>query len=232
MSSRNGQDLQTEASAGFAFRPAGRNSSAPETILLAGVGNLLMSDDGVGVHAIAELQREPIPGVTMADIGTAILHGMSFAESASRVLVIDAANGGQPPGTVYFFEAGEAAPLSPTSSIHALGLREAMRFLSQRTPPPISIIGVEPQTIAYGMELSPPVRAALPGVVALARSTVAGWLRDHAATVPSNPTPEQVHPEFVGAPASGPASPCPSVCPVRAGPEAGTPRLEPAPAIA
>ena len=145
-----------------------------------------MSDDGVGVHAIAELQKEPIPGVTMVDIGTAILHGLSLAESASRVLVIDAAKGGQPPGTVYSFEAGEAAPLSPTSSIHALGLRQAIGFLSRRTPPPISVIGVEPQTIAYGMELSLPVRAALPRVVELARSTVARWLRDHAAKHPTD----------------------------------------------
>lgn len=122
----------------------------------------------------------------MVDIGTAILHGMSFAESASRVLVIDAAKGGQPPGTVYSFEAGEAAPLSPTSSIHALGLRQAIRFLSRHTPPPISVIGVEPQTIAYGMELSPRVRAALPDVLALARSTVAGWRQDHAAKHPSD----------------------------------------------
>ena len=180
----NGEHPQTDTSADFAFRPAGRHSSTPGTILLAGVGNLLMGDDGVGVHAIAELQEDPIPGVTMIDIGTAILHGLSFVESASRVLVIDAAKGGQPPGTIYFFEAGEASPLAPTSSIHALGLREAMRFLSQRTPPPISIIGVEPHSIAYGMELSPPVRAALPQVVSLARSTVADWLRDHASTLP------------------------------------------------
>ena len=190
MSTPDGQPSETAEPGSFAYRPVGGTASAQAPILLAGVGNLLMSDDGVGVHAIAELQKDPIPGVTMIDIGTAILHGLSFVESASRVLVIDAAKGGQPPGTIYFFEAGKAAPLSPTSSIHALGLRETMRFLSRRTPPPIAIIGVEPQTIAYGMELSLPVRAARPHVIALARSTVADWLRDHATNLPPTASAE------------------------------------------
>ena len=118
----------------------------------------------------------------MLDLGTAILHGLSFAETAERVLLIDAVHGGQPPGTIYRFEAGEAGCLPPNSSIHALGLREALRFLSRRSPPPISIIGVEPQVITYSLELSAPVQAALPQVVALARNTVACWLRDRATS--------------------------------------------------
>lgn len=160
----------------FADRQSKKLQTGSANILIAGVGNLLMGDDGIGVHALQQLQKAPIPGVTMIEMGTAILHGLSFVESATRVLVIDAARGGQPPGTIYFFEAGETGSLPATSSIHALGLREAMRFLSLRSPPPVSIIGVEPQTIGYAMELSAPVQAALPRVIALARSTVAEWL--------------------------------------------------------
>jgi hydrogenase maturation protease len=136
-----------------------------------------MSDDGIGIHAIQELQKNPLPGVTMAEIGTAILHGLSFVESADRVLVIDAAKGGQAPGTIYHFDATEATETKAVSSIHALGLREAVRFLSRGTPPPITVIGVEPLVLDYGMELSAPVRAALPQVVALARETLLRWQR-------------------------------------------------------
>jgi hydrogenase maturation protease len=156
--------------------------SSVRHILIAGVGNVLLSDDGVGVHAVRELQKHPLPGVTFAEIGTAILHGLHFLESADRVLVIDAARGGKPPGTVYLFEATEDTEAKSMTSIHSMGLREAARFLMAGQPaPPITVIGVEPETLAYGMDLSGPVQAALPRVVALARETVAGWLRKSSA---------------------------------------------------
>jgi Ni,Fe-hydrogenase maturation factor len=61
-----------------------------------------------------------------------------------------------------------------------MGLREAARFLGTGQPvPPITVIGVEPQTLDYGMELSGPAQAALKQVVSLARETVAGWMREH-----------------------------------------------------
>ena len=80
MSTPDGQPSETAEPGSFAYRPVGGTASAQAPILLAGVGNLLMSDDGVGVHALTELQKDPIPGVTMIDIGTAILHGLSFRE--------------------------------------------------------------------------------------------------------------------------------------------------------
>jgi hydrogenase maturation protease len=152
--------------------------SSVRHILIAGVGNVLLSDDGVGVHAIRELQKNPMPGVTCAEIGTAILHGLHLLEKADRVLVIDAAKGGKPPGTVYFFEGTENTEAKSMTSIHSMGLREAARFLMAGQPaPPITVIGVEPETLDYGMDLSGPVQAALPRVLALARETVAGWRR-------------------------------------------------------
>jgi hydrogenase maturation protease len=145
-------------------------------ILIAGVGNELLSDDGIGVHAVRKLQEQPIPGVVMAEIGTAILHGLHFLELAERVLVIDAAKGGQVPGTIYLFDAAQGAELKVPASIHAMGLREAAGFLLGNKPaPPITVLGVEPETLEYGMNLSGPVEAALPRVLALARETVATW---------------------------------------------------------
>ena len=145
-------------------------------ILIVGVGNELLSDDGIGVHAIRKLQEEPIPGVVMAEIGTAILHGLHFLESPERVLVIDAARGGHAPGTIYLFDAAEHARLKAPASIHAMGLREAAGcLLTHKSVPPITVLGIEPETLDYGMNLSAPVRAALPQVVLLARETVAAW---------------------------------------------------------
>lgn len=166
-----------------AFRPKSETGmSSAGRILIAGVGNELLSDDGVGVHAVRELQKHPLTGVTLAEIGTAILHGLHFLEQADRVLVIDAAKGGKPPGTVYLFSATEATEAKAITSIHSMGLREAARFLMTGQPaPPITVLGVEPATLAYGMNLSPQVQAALPQVVALAQETVAGWRRQSVA---------------------------------------------------
>jgi hydrogenase maturation protease len=150
--------------------------SGAEHILVVGVGNELLSDDGVGVHAARELERERMPGVTVVEIGTAILHGLPFLEEADRVLVIDSATGHQPPGTLYLFEPRENLWGGMVKSIHALGLREAANLLLVGKPvPPMTVLGVEPGSFAYGMTLSQPVKAALPRVVALARNTVAQW---------------------------------------------------------
>jgi hydrogenase maturation protease len=118
------------------------------------------------------------------DLGTAILHGLPFLEAADRVLVIDAAQGGRPPGTLYLFEATDPVETKAMFSIHAMGLREALRLLPPGVARPrITVLGVEPESLAYGMNLSPRVQAVLPSVVELARQTVEHWLA--AATPPA-----------------------------------------------
>lgn len=166
----------------------------PGTILVAGVGNALRADDGVGVHAVRLLQRDPIDRVEAVEIGTGILHGLSFLETADRVLVLDAVHGGHPPGTIYQFEVTSPREASTRSSIHAMGLIESARLLLPgKCLPLVSVIGVEPSTIDFGMELSEPVRAALPGLLALTRQTLANWLRQPL-----------MRPEFGGQPRTEP----------------------------
>jgi hydrogenase maturation protease len=174
------------------FRSAGSRAR----FLVAGLGNLLLTDDGVGIHAIHELERDPVPGVTIAEIGTAILHGLPFVEAARRVLVIDAARGGRPPGTIYVFDSSDPASPGPMHSLHSMGLREALRVLSPGCEPPaITVIGVEPASLEYGMTLSPPVRAALPQVVALARHAILEWLRTDQCS-PTTATASSLFPCF------------------------------------
>jgi len=144
-------------------------------ILIAGVGNELLTDDGIGVHAVRALEKEPLPGVILVEIGTAVLHGLHFLESADRVLVIDAVRGGRPPGTIYRFAAAENGACQTLASIHAMGLCEAARLLLRKPVPPITIIGVEPESLEFGMRLSGAVQVALPRVVSLARGTVLRW---------------------------------------------------------
>jgi hydrogenase maturation protease len=151
-------------------------------ILIAGVGNELCSDDGIGVHAIRELEKHPIPGVTFADLGTAVLHTMSFLEDADRVLVIDAARGGKPPGTIFRFDVSIHGPIPMMTSLHAMGLCEAARVLLLGKPlPAMTVLGVEPEILTHGFRLSSRVQMALPAVVSMARKIAASWISGDGA---------------------------------------------------
>jgi hydrogenase maturation protease len=147
-----------------------------ERTLILGVGNLLMKDDGVGVHAIRALERDPPPGVELADGGTAILHSIEWIDGTERLLVIDAVRAGGEPGAVgawngYTMERGDGR-----GGIHAMGVRAAIEWLPEnRRPADFVVVGVEPAELDYGMDLSPVVRRALPIALAAVRRQVADW---------------------------------------------------------
>ena len=144
-------------------------------ILVAGLGNLLLKDDGVGVHAVRALQRGVPRGVLAVEVGTAILDALHLVEWADRILAIDAMQAGGDPGTVYRFGVEDVAEAATKASLHEVGLLAAVRFLTDGHRPEIAVLGVEPETIEAGLDLSPSVQAALPGLVAAARDIVTRW---------------------------------------------------------
>ncbi|HEY3378378.1 MAG TPA: hydrogenase maturation protease [Armatimonadota bacterium] len=146
-------------------------------ILIAGLGNLLLQDDGVGIHAVRLLEQDAPPGVCVADIGAAVLDALHLFEWADMILAIDAMKTGGAPGTIYRFSIGDVDPGGVPTSLHELSLIAALRFLPYIHTPHISILGVEPDTIDYGLELTPAVQNALPHLVHAARDIVAGWQR-------------------------------------------------------
>ena len=146
-------------------------------ILIAGLGNLLLRDDGVGVHAVRALRSQVRPTVVVAEIGTAILRALHLLEEADKILVIDAMQAGGPPGTIYTGRVEDLEDASASVSMHQLGLTSAFRFLDHHRNPEILVIGVEPECIEYSMDLSPTVAAALPRVVAEARAVITRWTK-------------------------------------------------------
>ena len=144
-------------------------------ILIAGLGNLLLQDDGVGVHAVRALQGAPPPGVLVAEVGTAVLSALHLLEWADKILALDAIQAGEEPGTVYACGVEDAAAPGVQASLHELSLLNALRFLRRESPPEIVIFGVEPQVIDYGLELSPAVAAALPQLIRAVREMAAQW---------------------------------------------------------
>lgn len=141
---------------------------SPSRVLVLGVGNLLMGDEGVGVDAIYALQRQPLPdGVELLDGGTGGFHLLSYLREHPRVVLIDATMDGKDPGTVSVTRPKFLSDYPRSLGAHDVGLRDLLESASLLGPlPDIDLVTVSIQKIRPATtELSPPVLAALPRVV-------------------------------------------------------------------
>ncbi len=139
-------------------------------VWVAGLGNVLMSDDGAGVVAARILAENPPAGTVISDVGTAIMFYPNMLSDAESILCIDAVTSGKKPGTVSLFtDADIDASGGLWRSAHELSLLDAVDIFRQGKRPPIMIIGVEPERIEYGLELSKTVKDAMPEIISLAR---------------------------------------------------------------
>ncbi len=130
-------------------------------IVIAGVGNLLLRDDGVGVHVVQALQRTSLPdNVLVIDAGTAVIDILTFLENVYKLIIIDAVEGGCEPGTIYRFtpEDVEFEHLI-AMSLHEFDVNNMLTMAEMlgHRPQAVVIIGIEPKEIAYGLELSPEI---------------------------------------------------------------------------
>jgi hydrogenase maturation protease len=82
---------------------------------------------------------------------------------------------GGDPGTIYRFGIEDVAEAAVTTSLHEVDLLAALRFLTSGHRPEITVLGVEPETIETGLELSPSVQATLPRLVTAAQEIVRRW---------------------------------------------------------
>ncbi len=173
--------------------------SRPEPkILIAGLGNLLLRDDGVGVHVIRELRKDPQPGILAVEVGTAVLDALHLFEWADRILAIDAMQAGGSPGTIYSLRVSDVEDRGPQASLHELSLLAALRFIPDPRKPEIMILGVEPKIIDFGLELSPQLGAALPAVIRCAKERVHSWrLRPGSFNSPNSRTRPSPSPKGV-----------------------------------
>lgn len=141
------------------------------SVLILGIGNLLLSDEGVGVHAVRCLAQQVLPpGVEVLDGGTSGADLVDHLEGRAKVVVIDAASGDGPPGTVYRCEARELLEQAGSLSLHEFGLADSLHMAERLgcAPQRVIVLGVQPATLEPGMELSPDVAAVLPGIIKLA----------------------------------------------------------------
>ncbi len=124
---------------------------------LIGLGNILMQDDGVGVHAVMEIEQRFrfTPEIDIVDGGTLGLTLLPLIEGYARVLFVDAVEAGLEPGAIVVRE-GEQVPafLGSQVSVHQAGLADLMYAarLAGMMPPEVCLVGIQPQAVDLGLE--------------------------------------------------------------------------------
>ena len=144
-----------------------------EKILILGVGNLLLKDEGVGIHVIRALENEELPpNVSLMDGGTGGLHLIAWIQDYDRMIMVDATLDDNPPGTIRLIRPRYATDFPPLMSAHEIGLRDMIEaMILTGKLPDIQLIVISAADISeVGMELTPVVEAAVPKVVELIRS--------------------------------------------------------------
>jgi hydrogenase maturation protease len=156
-------------------------------VLVIGVGNPLRGDDGVGVRIALALAELELPeGVSVVDGGTGGLDLLFDLERAERVILIDAAEMGCPPGEARVFPGDQVAdaPGVRFASTHGFGVAEVLALArSLGLTPEVTVIGIQPVDAAYRDGLSEALASRVPEYVELATGLLADGRGD-----PSGPT--------------------------------------------
>jgi hydrogenase maturation protease len=135
-------------------------------ILIVGIGNILFSDEGVGVHVIKAMQKLYLPDVIeLLDAGTAVLSFLDSLSGREKVIIIDAVKGNNKPGTIYRFTPADISlHRDIPTSLHQIGIIDSLTMLEfiGKRPQEVVIFGVEPAILDWGLDLSPEVADVLP----------------------------------------------------------------------
>jgi len=141
--------------------------------LIFGAGNLLLSDEGFGVHFIKYLQENYLfpEEVELYDGGTLGIMVTHMLEDADRVYLVDVIDAPGEPGDIYRYEKDDfmLGRLPVKMSPHQIGIQEVLTLsdIRGRCPEQVSLFGAIPASYAAGVELSPTLADKLPGLAEL-----------------------------------------------------------------
>jgi hydrogenase maturation protease len=144
------------------------NSRTP--LLVLGLGNMLLEDDGIGSAAVTMLNTryDAPPGVRVYDGGTLGLSLLPYVQEADAVILVDAVKTDALPGALVRLDGSDVGPAVATRlSPHQVGVSDLLdgaRWLDQY-PHHVVLLGLVPASMDLSVELSPRVRQALPGLV-------------------------------------------------------------------
>jgi hydrogenase maturation protease len=151
------------------------------SILVAGIGNIFLSDDGFGIEVANRLAARPLPaGVRVADFGIRGVHlAYELLDGYDGLILIDAMPMGESPGTVAVIEPDADGDLAPDEDVpvvdaHSMSPEVVLATLDRLggSVPRVYVIGCQPASLDEDMGLSPPVAAAVDGAVELCRQLI------------------------------------------------------------
>ena len=147
-------------------------------LLVLGIGNIIMMDEGIGVHAIYEFLKEKDSYdeklVDFIDGGTFTQDIFYLFEGYEKLLVLDVVRAGRAPGTIYSLdEADLVQNEKQVLSLHDVDLLDSLKMAEMRGHRPIlKIVGIEPEKIDWGIEMTPTLVNAFPSFVNIARKHI------------------------------------------------------------
>jgi hydrogenase maturation protease len=148
--------------------------------VVLGLGNLLNRDEGLGVQALKRLDAQlgARSGLECLDGGVLGLNLLMIVEECSHLLILDAINAGKPAGAIIELSR-EAIPLygGIRMSQHQVTFQEVLGLASIRgkLPEHLHLIGIQPQDISIGLELSPVIESVFPDVINRAKNVLQNW---------------------------------------------------------
>ncbi len=132
------------------------------TVTVLGLGNILLTDEGIGVHTVNAFQKRFAlpPFVEVVDGGSAGLDLIPFIEGREKVLMVDAVNFDREPGYIDVLEnEGIPARITEKASMHHLGLLDVLSIvkLSGNFPKELCLIGIQPKRLELGLDMTPEI---------------------------------------------------------------------------
>jgi hydrogenase maturation protease len=134
-------------------------------ILILGIGNYLMGDEGIGVHAALQLQKENFaPGIDIVDGGTGGFHLLEYFENYKTIILIDATLDTNPVGTIRLIKPRFAQDFPKAMSTHDIGLKDMVSALQLMNKMPVIhlfVVSIE-SLQQQGIELTAPIKTTMP----------------------------------------------------------------------
>lgn len=161
--------------------------TAGGNILVLGLGNTLLSDDGIGVHVVEALRAEYAhrSDIDFRDGGTLGLALLPDVENSGALILVDAAEVGAPAGDVRCFVGGEmdARLLGKKRTAHEVAAADLLdaAALTGLKPALRALVAVQPASTEWGLAPTEPVRSAIPLACAAVRALIAEWQMERPA---------------------------------------------------
>ena len=146
-------------------------------VLIIGLGNILMSDDGLGVVAVKELQKRDkgSVGIDYLDVGISVLNYIADIGRGKNLIAIDAITAGHPPGTIYRMDNPDIInDIESFSDSHGCSFPAAVALSRELTgfPDRVVLYGIEPYSCDVGFSIAPEVKGSLQKLIMMVEEEI------------------------------------------------------------